>query len=114
MTLNTLATILILGFAVYRISRVLPVDEIAEPLRVRIELFTYPERELSTKATARRLWLGRLASCPVCLGWWVSALAVLFYSLVVVGDWMGWAFLIFWPATAGVGAAIALVVDHDG
>jgi hypothetical protein len=111
LNLDALAAILILGLVTYRISRVLPVDEIAQPFRDRIELWTYPEKELSPRSAVTRVWLGRLSACPVCIGWWVSALVVAFYSLVVVDDWFGWSFLIVWPATAAVGAVVALAVE---
>jgi hypothetical protein len=113
MTLDTLAAILILGLMTYRIARIIPVDDVAEPIRSRITLWTYPEKEISTKAAARRVWLGRLLACPVCLGWWVAGLVVLFYSLVIVDEWFGFAFLIFWPATAGVATITALWADSE-
>jgi hypothetical protein len=112
MTLDTAATILILGIAAYRLARILPVDEIAQPVRDRITLWTYPDKpEITAKETAQRKWVGKLLACPVCLGWWISPVVVVFYSLVIVGEWFGWGFLIWWPAVAGVGAIAALRVD---
>jgi len=110
MTLDTFATVLVLGLVVYRISRILPVDAVAEPVRARVEMWTYPEAAPSRPKF--REWVGQLLSCPVCLSWWIAAVVVIFWSLVVVGVWPGWFFLILWPAVAAVSAVTALVVDE--
>ena len=73
----------------------------------------YPDDPIPLENGARRQWVGKLLSCQVCSGWWVAALIVVFWSLVVVDHWLGWAFLIWWPAVAGVSALASLYDTGD-
>ena len=111
MTTNTLATIIILGLASWRLARIVPTDTIAQPLRDRLTLWTYPEEEPGRPQL--REWFGQLVSCQICLGFWVAGLVTLFYSLVVAGAWLGWAFVIWWPAVAAVSAVASLYDQGD-
>lgn len=96
------------GFAAYRIARVIAHDKIGEPIRQR----TYKASVEHGKAGQ---WLNALVTCPFCLGVWVSASSVAWYALTP--DW-GLALLAV-PAAAGVAAilsaadlALTMYVEH--
>ena len=107
--LNYLATIIVLGLVAWRVARIVPLDSIAEPVRERIALWTYPETP--RKSAAKRELVGTLLSCTVCLSFHVAWMTVLFYELVVVGEFAGWGFLIEWFAVAGVASVLSLTAD---
>ena len=107
--LNYLATIIVLGLVAWRVARIVPLDSIAESLREKIALWTYPETV--GKSQGRREFVGTLLSCTVCLSFWVSGAAVLFYELVVVDEFAGWMFVIEWLAVAGAAAVLSLTAD---
>ena len=81
--LNQLTYILILGITTWRLARIIPIDDVAEPIRTKITMYTYPETEITERNQLIREWIGRLLSCTVCLSVWVAPLVVLFWSLVV-------------------------------
>lgn len=107
-------TIAVLGLATWRLARIVPTDTIAQPLRDRITVWTYPppEKEVSDRQARGRAWVGQLLSCQVCLGWWISLAVVVFWSLVLVDSWLGWAVLIWWPAVAAASAVLSLRADQ--
>jgi hypothetical protein len=69
-----LIPLIILALAAWRITRFLIEDHLFEPLRDRIWSKFPPE---STK-------IGYFFSCPWCMGFWVSAVVVVLYTLVPV------------------------------
>jgi hypothetical protein len=80
---------LLLGFATYRVSHAVAVDEITQPARQ----WLYQKQWL---------FLFRLASCPSCVGFWIALIFTLTWGFAT--QWLGTAeTLILWFATAGVG-----------
>lgn len=94
----TLAVVVILGLVVYRAARVLTVDKISQPWRDWL-LRQVQHAGAETRSAAR--WAYTLLTCPWCLGIYLSALVVAFYSLVVADRWLGWEYPLGLLAVAG-------------
>jgi hypothetical protein len=78
--------LVLLGFATYRLGRLVSFDKVSEPLR---QPFTQTEPDptgvgetVAPKGTGMRRALGELLSCPICTGTWLAALLV--YGLVLL------------------------------
>ena len=112
-TLDLLAAVIVLGIACWRLARILPTDTVAEPIRGRIAEWTYPEVQLPANIAQRRQWIGSLLSCQICLAFHIAWMITVFWSLVILGEWIGWMFLIVWPSVAGVAAIAALYDQGD-
>ena len=77
--MTVLEAVLLVGFAA-RLTRLVIVDEIAEPVVVRL--------------AASSRWLESLLSCPFCIGFWLSA--------AVLGSWVLAGGTVAWQLVAGV------------
>jgi hypothetical protein len=66
-------TLFLLIFVVYRLSQLIALDEICEPIR------TY----LAKRANENKLynWIATLVHCPHCMGIWFAIPAALFFVL---------------------------------
>lgn len=91
-----LLTFVILALATYRVGRLVILDEIFDVPRDRFFEWLMKPETLST----RRVWFNSLLTCPYCLTMWIAAGVTVFWSLVVHGEWLGWSFLLVWPAVA--------------
>lgn len=71
MLLN-IVTLLVLGFAAYRITRFLVIDTFFEGLRAK--LYTFLTNRVQKQGKLKLLWLKayELSSCTWCAGFWVS------------------------------------------
>ena len=78
----------LLAFAAYRAARAVALDDISLPLRERLYEFAYDDEHpvidefdrTLTRPGVRapwRTWLYQLFTCPLCIGFWISAA---FYS----------------------------------
>ena len=91
-----------LGLAASRFARAVSLDEISSPLRRRLEQRAEDGGVVSS-------WANRLASCPLCVGWWAS----LGVSMVAPGRHR----LLRGLSVAGVQALLALaerLVSEEG
>lgn len=103
-----LLTFVILSAATYRVARFLILDTLIENLRIRVHTWlTNPE-----SISVTRLKVAELITCPWCLTVWVALAVVTFWSLVVV-DWIGWAFLLVWPAVSAGSLVFWTYVDNE-
>jgi hypothetical protein len=65
----SLAEVVVIALGAQRVARAVSTDEIAAPLRRRVD------RWAETADGRRRVgarWTATLLSCPVCTGWWAS------------------------------------------
>ena len=97
-SIDGLAAVLILAFVVYRIARVMTVDAISDPWRAW--LYSQVQNTGPDKRSFAR-WALKLLTCPYCLGVWLAFIVVLFWSLVVADDWLGWEYPLAALAVAG-------------
>jgi len=107
-----LTTFVVLSFATYRIGRFLLLDSLIDEWRDRLYLkltVTAPDQPLPTW----RSKLVDLLTCSYCITVWIALFVTLFWSLVVV-DWIGWAFLLVWPAVAAGSLVPWAYIDDEG
>lgn len=109
-----LGILLILGLAVFRLTRLIVFDKIMEPFRRpffteieekdeqgKVEIYLIP------KKTGIRSWIGELLSCYWCTGSWVSLCVTLLYlTHSVVGE-----VFIFIFAVAAVGSLFEVIAS---
>ena len=67
-----LEEVLVIALAAQRISRAISTDQIAAPLRERLDRWA-ADSEGRQQTVAIKV--GELVRCPVCTGWWVSLAA---------------------------------------
>ena len=106
--------LLVLGLAVFRLTRLIVFDKIMEPFRRpffseieekdelgKVEIYLIP------KEKGIRNWIGELLSCYWCTGFWVSVgLTFLYMTHSVVGE-----MIIFIFAIAAIGSLIEVIVS---
>lgn len=101
MTDRRLAEAVVLGLATYRLSRVIPLDDVAEPVRRRVQLW---QLEGGSDSRGRRVALAKLVTCPDCSAVWIGlGLALLWQARA--GRWLVTAL-----AAAGLQVALARAV----
>lgn len=100
-----LLTFVVLSLATYRIGRFILLDSLIDGLRD----WFFDRLNRPEKLTPFRLWLMNLLTCVYCITIWIAAAVVAFWSLVIRDEWIGWSFLIVWPA---VGAASLLPWEY--
>lgn len=105
-----LLTFVILSAATYRIGKFLLLDALIEGMRDRF----FGWLRTPEKLTPTRLKVTELASCAECLTVWVAAAVVAFWSLVVADHWIGWSFLLVWPAVAAGSLVPWTYIDSEG
>lgn len=99
----TLAVVVILGLAAYRLTRVLTVDSISDPARAVLYDWAWGgTRDRPTSRGRARGWVYELLTCSHCLGVWVSLAAVAAWSSVggAPSNFAAWLVDVF--AVAGV------------
>lgn len=118
---DMLALVVLLGFAAYRLARIVTRDTISEPFRVKLGQWAlvtpvYDSEEdddavIPWKSRGHR-YVHNLLTCPLCMGVWIST----FLVLVVVGPpwdtrtFADWVLLVF--ASAGVQCLIVVKADN--
>ncbi|SRR6266702_2448663 len=106
----TLAMLLVLSLATFRITRLIVIDDVTRGLRLRV-LRRFPPyvvpmrdavgRDVEGTSMMQPRWPVVLTSCSWCLGVWVALVAVL--AAHGAGMVHGWAPTVFaWPAVAGL------------
>lgn len=99
-------TFVCLSFTAYRVGRFLALDTLISELRDPVAYW------LSGR---NRTWSEKLLdllTCPYCLTIWTGLAATLFWGLVLT-DWPGWWFPIYWMAVS-TGAVLTWgVTDPD-
>ncbi len=111
-TLIVLASLILLPFAVYRITRFFIMDTVIDGTRDKIHNWLLRPND-DQEVPLLRFKAHELLSCPYCLSVWVAAACVVFWSLVIADQWIGWSFLIFWPAVAGAALVPYEYVDAE-
>lgn len=99
MTLIVFLRVLVVGLASYRLARAIAVDSITDPIRLWLYDRAWPGGPIAAHEPGDRpwAWLFALASCPFCVGFWIS--------LVLYACWVnvGWSrVLIAAVAVAGI------------
>ena len=79
-----------LSLAVYRVWRIIAVDQLTEPIRIRTIFRSGPVWS----------WLEDLVTCEWCLGWWLSGVAAVAYIAALGLSW--WWVVLLWPAVSCV------------
>jgi hypothetical protein len=79
-----------LSLAVYRVWRIIAVDQITEPIRAR---FIFRDGRVWR-------WVADLIACSWCAGWWLSGVASVAYVGALGLSW--WWVLLLWPAVSCV------------
>lgn len=93
----TFLAIVILSLAVFRVTRLLIEDTILEPLREKTIFKMHP-----TDSKIRELF-----TCPWCVGFWLSMMAVGMFYL--------WPAVILWLALPfAISAVVGLIASHWG
>lgn len=91
-----------LALAVYRVWRIVAVDQITEPIRAR---FIFRDGRVWQ-------WIADLIECPWCLGFWLSGVASVAYVGALGLSW--WWVWLLWPAVSCVVGILGKLVDsHD-
>lgn len=86
--LSWLIVIAICSLAVYRLSELVTIDEIAQPVRELMGVYALGENGRPVTFT------GKLFECPYCLGIWFAFLCALFFDRSIT-------FPLTWFAIAG-------------
>lgn len=97
----TLTEYLVLVLAAGRITQFAVWDSLLDPVRERLDLWA-AGTEKNPGPHAGRLFLLKLAGCPLCLGFWISG-AVLASYLLASGQWAAselWTYGLTWWAVA--------------
>ena len=102
----SLTLLVILSGVVYRICRLMILDKIGEPWRDKFYEF------LADHPRRITVWLQTLFLCPYCLSVHVSFYATLYWYLVV-DDWPGWAFPVYWLAVAAGALIFWHIIDAE-
>jgi len=105
-----LLTFVILSAATYRIGRFAVLDSLLDGTRDRFYPWLTKPETLSTF----RLKLADLLTCAYCITIWIAAAVVAFWSLVVADAWIGWGFLLVWPAVAAGSLVFWALIDAEG
>lgn len=105
-----LITFIVLSAASYRIGRFMLLDDLVNTPRDKLFAWLSNPEKLS----APKLWVTELITCTYCFSVWVAAAAVVFWSLVVHGEWIGWEFLLVWPAVATGSLLFWTYIDSEG
>jgi hypothetical protein len=104
----------LLALAVFRVFRLIAEDTILDRPRkwlLRGPLDTW-EKEGDDPGDDYRLEWGIFITCPWCLGFWLSGVALILYSLIV--EWVGvFSFLVCWFALSAVVGLVAKNWDAD-
>lgn len=108
--LDSFLTFIILSAATYRIGKFLLLDTLIVGTRDRFFAWLTNSENL----TPTRIKVAELASCAECLTVWVAAATVTFWSLVVADAWIGWSFLLVWPAVAAGSLVLWTYTDSEG
>jgi hypothetical protein len=91
--------VLVLAFAVHRVTRLLVGDKITEPLRLRLGV---------DRDGQYRPWIGYLVTCPWCVSVYVATAAVLAAALL---PWP----VVAWPALAAACSSVTgLLAAREG
>jgi hypothetical protein len=88
-----------LALAVYRVWRIIAVDQITEPIRAR---FIFRDGRVWR-------WVADLIGCAFCLGWWLSGVAAVAYvGALGLSGWWVW---LLWPAVSCVVGFLGKIDD---
>jgi len=93
--------LLLAGFAGHRAARAVAVDDITEHWRTSLVIWSI-HHEASDAQVKRRTFFADLVTCPHCVGFWLTATAVL--ALATGNRWLRLAVTIW--AAAGVQALL--------
>lgn len=99
----SLLDIILIGFATFRLGRMIAYDRIMDPVRAPftrvVDDNSGEGKTIAPKGKGARQALGQLISCPTCIGTWVAAFLVLMLLIAPEGT------RIFLYATAAVALA---------
>ena len=110
-----LITFVVLSAVTYRVGRFLLLDSLIDELRDKLYLrLTVGGTEVGSPVAAWRMKLIDLMTCSYCITIWIAAAVVVFWSLVVRGEWIGWEFLLVWPAVAAGSLVWWTYIDSEG
>lgn len=104
-----LLTFVILALVTYRVGRFVLLDSMIDGPRDRFYLWLNNTEKLSRT----RLWFLEMLTCVYCITVWIAAATVTFWSLVVHDEWIGWSFLLVWPAVAAASLLPWTYIDDE-
>lgn len=102
----TFLIFVLLSAVSYRVGRFVALDALIEEPRDRVAFW------LDQKNTTWAEKLLTLLECPWCITIWTSFFTTLYWSLVLA-DWPGWWFPIYWIAVATGGVLLWVIIDPD-
>lgn len=95
--------LVVLALATYRLTRLIYKDDIADPIRLRIEGEQFNSDHPKRAAVAE--WLHLLITCPYCVGVWAAGVLILLLAVPFVN------FFVYLLAVAGAASLIQEVLD---
>jgi len=103
----------VIALAVFRVYRLIAEDTILDyPRRKLLRLADEWEQEGDDPGDDYRTEWGIFITCPWCLGFWLSGIALVVYSILF--EWVGvFSFLCLWFAISAVVALIAKNLDKE-
>jgi len=99
-----LELVIVLGLAAWRLTRIIPADRVAVPLRNAIVVWAFGEH-----GRAWKVWLHDLVTCNLCFSLYVSGAVTGVFGLY--SGWLGWAWLWQWAAVWAVATGLAIVLE---
>lgn len=105
-----LLTFVVLSAATYRIGRFLLLDDLIAGPRD----WLFGRLSDTEKLTSLRLKVTELLMCAYCITVWIAAAVVVFWSLVIHDEWIGWEFVLVWPAVATGSLLPWTYIDSEG
>lgn len=102
----TLLVFILLSFVTYRTGRFVALDTLIDEPRDKVAWWL---------KSRDAVWADKaleLMSCPWCITIWTGFFATLFWSLVL-HEWPGWWFLVYWPAVSTGGVLTWTIIDSD-
>ena len=112
MNAPSLWVFVLLALAVFRVFRLIAEDTILNyPRRKVLRLAESWEKEGDDPGDDYRVEWGIFITCPWCLGFWLSGVALALYCLII--EWVGvFSFLVCWFALSATVALIAKNLDR--
>jgi Protein of unknown function (DUF1360) len=98
----SLAAVVIVGLAVFRVARLITADSITDPMRDRLYVWAWRDdgHGHQTPTAVWRTYVYELIRCPHCVGVWAAAGAYLWWEFL-------WTPPIYVAAIAGVASLLA-------
>lgn len=99
------AWLIVLSFAAYRVTRIIVLDAILDPIRDPFHRWLLDPQEKRKRGRTLTHEIYTLTSCTFCTGWWISFLAYHLYAYQAFWNWTRFDWISF-LAVAGLQALL--------